>query len=104
MEDWEAWDLGRCPVPIKLVRVKTGMAYTTFIDRDAVSYLRDYLRQSEFRGGRGPGGPLFVTRLGTPVGSGWISEAFNGRPSTPGYRGGSCRACSACGPTRCATC
>ena len=52
IDDYEAWDLGRCPVPIRLVRVKTGMAYTTFIDRDAVAHLQDYLRWREFQGGQ----------------------------------------------------
>ena len=79
IEDYEAWDLGRCPVPVRLVRVKTGMEYTTFIDRDAVSHLQDYLRWREFREGRkhDPSGPLFVTRRGTPVGPNWISSKFS---------------------------
>ena len=79
IEDYEAWDLGRCPVPIRLVRVKTGMAYTTFIDRDAVAQLQDYLRWREFRDGRkhDPSGPLFVTRRGAPVGPNWISNRFS---------------------------
>ena len=42
-DDHHVWDLGRCPVPIRLDRVKTGAPYTTFIYRDAVSALRDYL-------------------------------------------------------------
>ena len=79
IEDYEAWDIGRCPVPIRLVHVKTGMAYTTFIDRDAVAHLQDYLRRREFREGRkhDPAGPLFVTRRGTPVGPNWISSRFS---------------------------
>ena len=55
MEDYAAWDLDRCPVPIKLVRVKTGMQYTTFIDRDAVVHLQDYLRWKEDRYGKHDG-------------------------------------------------
>ena len=79
IEDYEAWDLGRCPVPIRLVRVKTDMAYTTFIDRDAVAHLQDYLRWREFREGRkhDPAKPLFVTRRGAPVGPNWISNRFS---------------------------
>ena len=79
IEDHESWDLGRCPVPVRLVRVKTGMAYTTFIDRDAVSQLQDYLRWKEGRKGKrhDPSGPLFVTRSGTPVGPNWISSRFS---------------------------
>ena len=79
IEDYEAWDLGRCPVPIRLVRVKTGMAYTTFIDRDAVSHLQDYLRWKERREGKrhDPSGSLFVTRSGVPVGPNWVSNKFS---------------------------
>ena len=79
IEDHESWDLSRCPVPVRLVRVKTGMAYTTFIDRDAVSQLQDYLRWKECREGKrhDPSEPLFVTRNGTPVGPNWISSRFS---------------------------
>ena len=42
MEDYEGWDLDRCPVPVRPVRVKTGIAYTAFIDRDTVAHLHDY--------------------------------------------------------------
>ena len=76
--DCGAWDLGRCPVPVRLVRVKTGMAYTTFIDCDAVTHLQDYLGWREFQEGRkyDGTGPLFVTRRGAPVGPDWISNRF----------------------------
>ena len=79
IEDYEAWDLGRCPVPVRLVRVKTGMAYTTFIDKDAVSHLQDYLRWKEHgeKKRHDPAGPLFVTRQGTPVGPNWVSNKFS---------------------------
>ena len=79
IEEYKAWDLDRCPVPIRLVRVKTGMEYTTFIDRDAVSHLQDYLGWKEFQTGKkhDPAEPLFVTRRGAPVGPNWISARFS---------------------------
>ena len=79
IENHEAWDLGRCPVPVRLVRVKTGVAYTTFIDMDAVSHLQDYLGWKGTREGKrhDPSGPLFVTRRGAPVGPNWISNKFS---------------------------
>ena len=102
MEDYDGWDLGRCPVPIRLVRVKTGMAYTTFIDRDAVMYLQDYLRWREFHSGsssrsndsyssndgmkRDMSGPLFVTRRGVPVSPGWISNKFSKAAANAGIQ------------------
>ncbi len=79
IEDYEAWDLDKCPVPIRLVRVKTGMKYTTFIDRDAVVHLQDYMRWKElrYRKKHDIDRPLFVTQAGTPVSPGWISDAFS---------------------------
>ncbi len=78
IEDYEAWDLDKCPVPVKLVRVKTGMRYTTFIDRDAVVHLQDYLRWKEtrYRRKHDAAGPLFLTQMGAPVSPMWISDTF----------------------------
>ncbi len=87
VEDYDSWDLDKCPVPIKLTRLKTGMPYTTFIDRDAVSQLRDYLRWKESRHGKHDGtGPLFVTRRGTPVSPIWISVRFSKAASDAGVQ------------------
>ena len=71
------WD--RCPVPIRLVRVKTGMPYTTFIDRDAVTHLRDCLAWKEGAYGKSHGAdePLFVTQRGTPITPIWVSSKFS---------------------------
>lgn len=79
VDDHAAWDLDRCPVPIRLVRVKTGMQYTTFLDRDAVSCLQDYLGwKREARGQEHDAdGPLFTTQRGTPVRSNWVSSKFS---------------------------
>ena len=87
IEDYDAWDLDKCPVPIKLVRVKTGMQYTTFIGRDAVSYLQEYLRWKAIRGKKHDGtGPLFVTRRGTPVKPAWISANFSRAAANAGIQ------------------
>ena len=79
IEECGAWDLDRCPVPIRLVRVKTGMEYTTFMDRDAVTHLQDYLGWKEFQAGKrhDPAEPMFVTRRGAPVDPDWISRRFS---------------------------
>ena len=71
------WDLNRCPVPLTFVRMKTAHQYTTFIDRDAVEALLEYLDQKEERYGKhNPSDPIFLTSLGTPVRSVWISNQF----------------------------
>ena len=76
-EDRRQWDLGRCPVPLTFVRMKTAHQYTTFIDRDAVDALREYLDQKEEKYGKhDPAGPIFLTSIGTAVRGVWISNRF----------------------------
>lgn len=71
------WSLDKCPVPIKMVRVKTGVAFTTFIDRDALSAVKDYLAwREEKHGPHDPDDPLFVTTKDVPIHGEWISDAF----------------------------
>ena len=75
--DHGTWGLDKCPIPIRLIRVKTGIAYTTFIDRDALSAVKDYLSWKEkHHGPHDPEGPLFVTTRGVPIHGEWISDAF----------------------------
>ena len=77
-DDHKSWNIDMCPVPIKLVRVKTDVPYTTFLDRDAVSQLREYLTWKETKYGKhDPSKPLFVTHRGVPINSAWISRRFS---------------------------
>ena len=79
------WDLEKCPVPIKLIRVKTTAKYTTFIDRDALAAVKDYLAWKErLHGPHDPKSPLFVTIGGRPIYGKWISAAFKRIADTSG--------------------
>ena len=62
-EEYRKWDLDKCPVPIKLTRIKTGFIHTGFLERDAVSAIQDYLGWRDKSTGRQmrDGDPLFVT-------------------------------------------
>ena len=76
--DYSAWDLDACPVPIKMVRVKTDRQYTTFIDRDAVDQLKKYLAWKEANHGRQDASkPLFMTKQNTPIHPMWLSTNFS---------------------------
>ena len=67
----------KCPIPVYLVRVKTGIKYTTFIDRDALDAIQIYLSWREERHGpRDPAGPMFLTTRNEPIRGEWISDAF----------------------------
>ena len=77
-DDHKSWNIDMCPVPIKLVRVKTDVPYTTFLDRDAVSQLREYLTWKETKYGKhDPSKPLFMTKQNTPIRSQWLSTNFS---------------------------
>ena len=76
--DHSSWDPARCPVPIKLIRVKTDVSYTTFLDHDAITQLQEYLTWKEAKHGRQDGTkPLFLTKQGRPIHSAWLSKGFS---------------------------
>ena len=67
-----------CPVPITLVRVKTGVRYTTFIERDVITQLQEYLMWKEVKYGKQDiSKPLFMTTKNIPVSSIWLSRCFS---------------------------
>ena len=67
-DDHKLWDIDRCPVPIRLVRVKTNVQYLTFIDRNAVTQLKEYLTWKEAKHGKQDiTKPLFLTKQGNPI-------------------------------------
>lgn len=83
--DHEKWNIEKCPIPIKLRRVKTTAKYTTFIDRDALTAVKDYLAWKEkLHGPHDPEGPMFVTTWGGSIHGAWISTAFRRIAATSG--------------------
>ena len=76
--DYEEWNLDKCPIPISLVHAKTGVRFTTFIDRDALSAIKNYLDwRKETRGPHDIDGPLFLTTRDKPISVTWISDIFD---------------------------
>ena len=77
-ENHSMWNPDLCPVPITLVRVKTGVRYTTFIERDAITQLQEYLTWKEVKYGKQDiSKPLFMTTKNMPVSSIWLSRCFS---------------------------
>ena len=75
--DHREWKLDACPIPIRLRRVKTGVKFTTFIERDALDAIKKYLAWKEERHGpHDPDGAMFITTKGMPIYGEWISTAF----------------------------
>jgi hypothetical protein len=91
--DFENWDLTKCPVPIKLTRVKTNYLHTGYLEHDAIVAIQEYLNyryQSYLRKCRNDkvdsgyileknqimqnGKPLFVTINNKPITVNWASR------------------------------
>ncbi len=70
-----SWNLDLCPVPVKLVRMKTGFSHVGFLDRDAIVALQDYL---DFIKSKNIilDKALFVNKFGNPISDSWISGHF----------------------------
>lgn len=79
-DDPRSWSLDRCPVPVVLSRVKTAYRHTGFLERDAVSALREWLYDRERRTcrplRRGDGCPLYITQHGSPIKDSWVHRSF----------------------------
>ena len=79
-DDPRNWRLDMCPVPIVLSRVKTAYKHTGFLERDAVSAMRDWLYDRERRTcrrlQRGDGNPLYITQHGGPIRDSWVHRCF----------------------------
>ena len=91
--DFENWDLTKCPVPIKLTRVKTNYLHTGYLEHDAIIAIQEYLNyryQSYLRTCRNNkidqgyileknqimqnDKPLFVTINNKPITVNWVSR------------------------------
>ena len=68
------WDLSLCPVPIKLVRVKTNYLHTGFLDKDAIAALQEYLKKRTVASIQKKA--LFLDTQGNPISINWIGRRF----------------------------
>ncbi len=73
-ENPESWNLNNTPIPIPLVRVKTGFMHTGFLDVDAVVAITEYLKTRQDK----PkiDNALFVDTEGNPITVNWIYKRF----------------------------
>jgi len=91
--DYENWDLTKCPVPIRITRVKTNYLHTGYLERDAIVAIQDYLnyryqlylrmcKRQKIDGGyvlektqlMQNDKPLFVTKENKAVSINWVSR------------------------------
>jgi len=78
-ENYNSWDLEKCPVPISLTRVKTDYKHLGFLERDAIYQLQKYLDYRKTKTGQSmqEEEPLFLNKFGRPITSTWISNSFS---------------------------
>ena len=78
-ENHNSWDLDKCPVPIKLTRIKTGYMHTGFLERDAVEALQKYLDYRYKKTGKDMGSdqPMFLNKYNRPITTKWVSGKFS---------------------------
>ncbi len=71
----EKWDLNNIPVPIRLVRVKTGFTHTGFLDLDSIVAIIQYVKTRYDKPQINKA--LFVDTKNRPITTNWISRRFH---------------------------
>ena len=73
-EEYQRWDLTKCPVPITLIRVKNQYNHTGFLDIDAVEALQAWMKKRYEITGKvmDEKQPLFFTKTKTPISSRFV--------------------------------
>lgn len=82
------WDLSRCPVPIKLTRIKTNYSHIGCLEHDAIVALQKYLDHRSAKTGQAmqPGEPLFLNSKGEAIREKWVSRGFFRLANTAGVQ------------------
>lgn len=77
-EKYRNWDLSKCPVPIKLVRIKTSFQHVGFLDRDAIMAMQDYLDYRNKKTGveMDVKQAIFLNTFCKPISEKWVRRSF----------------------------
>jgi len=75
-ENYENWDISKCPVPIRLTRIKTNYTHVGYLDVDAIQALQKYLKVRFSKTGENmkPNQPMFVGRFNQPIRVQWLTN------------------------------
>ena len=75
---YKEWDLSKCPVPIRLTRMKTDYPHTGFLDKDAIFAIQKYLDYRNKKTGNPIeiGHPLFLNSRNEPITNNWIENSL----------------------------
>jgi hypothetical protein len=77
-KSYKSWNLDKCPIPIKLARIKTGYIHRGFLDRDAIAAIQNYLDYRHKKTGKRmqSNQPLFLNKYNYPINTEWVSDKF----------------------------
>jgi len=75
---YENWDLQKCPVPIKLTRIKTNYTHRGFLERDAIVALQDWLKSRYQKTGNvmEEDDPIFINTMHKGIQDQWVNKLF----------------------------
>lgn len=88
-DSYDKWDLSKCPVPIKLIRVKTNYPHVGFLGIDAVTSIQNYLKnrgalsnkilcKQPMRSSKpDKGEAMFLDTFGNAISVNWIGRRFH---------------------------
>lgn len=87
-EVYQKWNLDKCPVPIKLVRIKKDFMHTGFLDRDAISSIQTYLDFRFKKTGKPmqEGEPMFLNITNDPITPSWVRRSFSKLANSAGIQ------------------
>jgi hypothetical protein len=75
-ENYDNWDISKCPAPIRLTRIKTNYTHVGYLDVDAIQALQKYLKVRYIKTGRNIKSlePIFIGRQNQPIRVQWITR------------------------------
>ena len=75
-ENYDNWDISKCPVPIRLTRMKTNYTHVGYLDVDAIQALQKYLKVRFNKTGKNiqPLEPIFIGRKNQPIRPQWLTD------------------------------
>jgi len=87
-EMYQNWDISKCPVPIKLTRIKTNYTHTGYLDVDAIQAIQKYLNVRYEKTGSVMTihEPLFIGKLQQPIKKEWVSKLIPKLASNAGIQ------------------
>ena len=75
-ENYDNWDISKCPVPIRLTRMKTNYTHVGYLDVDAIQALQKYLKVRFNKTGKNMKSlePIFIGRKNQPIRPQWLTD------------------------------